>query len=119
MEKVTGIGGVFYRAKDPDALRAWYATHLGVEGMPWTQEGGYTVFQPFDHDTDYFPTNKQWMINFRVHDLDAMKAQLERAGIDVKTDPAWDTPEIGRFARIHDPEGNPIELWEPASPPPA
>ena len=57
------------------------------------------------------------MINFRVNDLDAMKAQLEGAGIEVKTDPSWDAPAVGRFARIHDPEGNPIELWEPAAPP--
>ncbi|MEL6437261.1 MAG: VOC family protein [Pseudomonadota bacterium] len=117
MEKVNGIGGVFYRADNPDALRAWYAEHLGVEGMPWTQTGGYTVYQPFARDTDYFPDTKQWMINFRVDDLEAMTKQLEGAGIDVKTDPSWDMPEVGRFARIHDPEGNPIELWEPAAPP--
>jgi predicted enzyme related to lactoylglutathione lyase len=68
---------------------------------------------PFAGDTDHWPDSKQWMINFRVEDLDGFLSQLRQAGIAVKTDPAWDSPETGRFARIHDPEGNPIELWEP------
>lgn len=115
MEKVTGVGGVFYRAKDPAALKAWYAEHLGVAGVPvWRQQEGYTVFEPFAVDTDYFPADRQWMINFRVDDLDAMITQLEGAGIAVETRDEWDEPQVGRFARIHDPEGNPIELWEPA-----
>ncbi len=116
MEKVNGIGGVFFRAKDPEALSAWYKTHLGVdlsEGA-WAQAAGPTVFAPFAADTDYFGrASQQWMINFRVADLDAMIAQLEAAGIAVTTNPDWDS-FVGRFARIHDPEGNPIELWEPA-----
>ncbi|MEM1376676.1 MAG: VOC family protein [Pseudomonadota bacterium] len=117
MEKVTGIGGVFFRAKDPEALKAWYADNLGVDGMPvWHQDAGYTVFQPFDADTDYFPSDKQWMINFRVADLSAMIIQLEKADIAVETRAEWDSQGIGRFARIHDPEGNPVELWEPAAP---
>jgi predicted enzyme related to lactoylglutathione lyase len=113
---VTGIGGVFFRAKDTEALLAWYKAHLGVtmQGYePWEQAAGPTVFMPFAHDTDYWPETKQWMINFRVDDLDATLANLRAADIAVKTDPAWDSPEAGRFARIHDPEGNPIELWEP------
>jgi predicted enzyme related to lactoylglutathione lyase len=113
---VTGIGGVFFRAKDPDALLQWYKDHLGVtmEGYePWRQAAGPTVFMPFAGDTDHWPDSKQWMINFRVEDLDGFLSQLRQAGIAVKTDPAWDSPETGRFARIHDPEGNPIELWEP------
>jgi len=118
MEKVTGIGGMFFRAKDPAALTTWYAEHLGVTDLaaglgPWRQEEGFTVFAPFPADTDYFGrADQQWMINFRVTDLDAMIRQLEGAGIAVETRAEWDS-EVGRFARIHDPEGNPVELWEP------
>ena len=113
MAKATGIGGVFFRSRDTDALAKWYETHLGVPGF-WQQEAGMTVFAPFKETTDYFPAAKQWMINFRVDDLDALIAQLTLAGIAVETRPdEWDTPETGRFARIADPEGNQIELWEP------
>lgn len=113
---VSGIGGVFFRAKDPDALTQWYKTHFAVtmEGYePWKQAAGPTVFMPFAGDTDYWPGGKQWMINFRVEDLDTLLTKLKGAGIAVRTDPAWDSPETGRFARIEDPEGNNIELWEP------
>jgi len=119
---VTGIGGLFFRAKDPTALGDWYLTHLGV-GAPegtfvWDQQAGPTVFSPFKADSDYFPADKQWMINLRVDDLDGLTTSLKAAGIAVITKPEWDTmPEIGKFARIHDPEGNPIELWQPATPP--
>lgn len=116
LEKVTGIGGIFFRARDGNALSGWYARHLGVDpgNAVWQQQAGPTVFAPFKHDTDYFGRrDQQWMINFRVQDLSALIAQLEAAGIAVETRPDWDS-EIGRFARIHDPEGNPIELWEPA-----
>lgn len=117
MQKVTGIGGVFFRAKDPEALQAWYREHLGLTGLDpvWRQEEGATVFMPFAADTDYFGSaEQQWMINFRVADLDAMIAQLKAADIAVETRAEWDS-EVGRFARIHDPEGNPIELWEPSA----
>ncbi len=113
---IDGIGGVFFRAKDPKALTEWYRTHLGVtmEGYePWRQAAGPTVFMPFASGADYWPDSKQWMINFRVTDFDAFLSKLRQADIAVETNPAWDTPETGRFARIHDPEGNPIELWEP------
>jgi predicted enzyme related to lactoylglutathione lyase len=113
---VSGIGGVFFRAKDPEALLQWYRTHFGVtmEGYePWRQEAGPTVFMPFSSDTDHWPDSKQWMINFRVTELDEVLSKLRQAGIEVVTNPAWDAPETGRFARIQDPEGNPIELWEP------
>jgi predicted enzyme related to lactoylglutathione lyase len=117
MERVTGIGGLFFRAKDPATLTDWYRTHLGVDlghEPPWRQEAGITVMAAFDADTDYFGRDsQQWMINFRVESLDAMTAQLEAAGIAVQKDPGWDMPGVGRFARIQDPEGNPIELWEP------
>ncbi len=118
MHKVKGIGGFFFRARDPQALATWYATHLGVEGedgAPWQQAAGYTVFAPFPADTEYFGRSEQgWMLNFRVDDLDAMLGQLEDAGITTEQRAEWDMPEVGRFARLHDPEGNPIELWEPA-----
>lgn len=121
-EKVTGIGGLFFRAHDPKALGHWYQQHLGVSLTPssyddqvWQQEAGPTVFSPFPQTSDYFgDALKVWMVNFRVRDLDKMAAQLQTAGIAVKIDPQ--TYPNGRFARLHDPEGNPIELWQPARP---
>jgi len=113
MEKVEGIGGIFFRARNPDVLTAWYRDMLGVGGEgyePWQQQAGPTVFTPFAQDTEYFGRPEQaWMINFRVRDLDAMVAQLTAAGIAVTTE----TYSYGRFGRLHDPEGNPIELWQP------
>ena len=122
MEKVTGIGGFFFRAKDPKALGLWYQQHLGVsliptsyEESPWQQEAGPTAFAPFKETSDYFgDTQKVWMLNFRVRDLDKMTAQLQAAGIEVKMDPQ--SYPNGRFARVPDPQGNPIELWQPARP---
>ncbi len=119
MEKVSGIGGLFFRARDPKALGEWYETNLGVKRVPdnydeppWSQEAGHTVFAPFSQDTEYFGRpEQQWMINFRVRDLDAMVAQLEAAGNQVEVDP--ENYPNGRFALVHDPEGNPIQLWEP------
>jgi predicted enzyme related to lactoylglutathione lyase len=119
MQKVDGIGGLFFRAKNPAALSQWYREHLGIDPVPadygqksWSQEAGPTVFAPFAQDTDYLGSaDRQWMINFRVRDLDGMVEQLRAAKIDISIDP---TPyPNGRFARLHDPEGNPIELWEP------
>jgi predicted enzyme related to lactoylglutathione lyase len=110
---VTGIGGLFFRSDDPDALGAWYKTHFGIGGYDWRQSEGPTVFAPFKKSTDYFAAEKQWMLNLRVSDLDALVGDLETAGIPVIRDPSADTPEMGRFARVHDPEGNAIELWEP------
>ena len=120
MEKVTGIGGLFFRAHDPAALGNWYLQHLGIALTPtsegatvWQQEAGPTVFSPFPEKSGYFgDPNKVWMVNFRVRDLDKMAAQLRMAGIEVKIDPQ--SYPHGRFARLHDPEGNPIELWQPA-----
>ena len=119
MQRVTGIGGLFFRAKNPSATAQWYKKHLGVDLVPgdynqkpWSQEEGPTVVAPFPQDTEYFgDAQKHWMINFRVRDLAAMVAQLRTATIDVSVDP--ETYPNGRFARLHDPEGNPIELWEP------
>lgn len=113
MAKAVGIGGLFFRARDTEALAKWYETHLGVPGF-WNQEAGLTIYSPFKADTTYFPADKQWMVNFRVDDLDGLIAQLKSAGIAVETRPnEWDTPETGRFARVADPEGNQIELWQP------
>ena len=117
-ERVTGIGGIFFRAKDPKALAEWYEQNLGVTrtpesagAEPWRQEAGTTVFAPFKADTKYFGRpEQQWMINFRVRDLSAMIEQLERAGIAVEIE---GDDSIGRFARLQDPEGNPIQLWQP------
>jgi len=122
MEKVTGIGGFFFRAKDPKALGLWYQQHLGILTIPtsyeehgWQQEAGSTAFAAFPETTKYFgDPNKSWMLNFRIRDLDKMVAQLQAAGIEVKIDPQ--SYPNGRFARLHDPEGNPIELWQPKVP---
>jgi glyoxylase I family protein len=118
-ERVLGIGGFFFRARDPKALADWYRIHLGVGLVPagaeqsgWHTEAGPTAFQPFSLTSKYFgDTNQMWMVNFRVRSLDKMAAQLRSAGIEVAVDPQ--TYPYGRFARIHDPEQNPIELWEP------
>ena len=114
--RVTGIGGFFFRAADPQALTGWYRAHLGIGEAPvWMQEAGPTVVEPFAEDGEYFPTGNRFMLNLRVAGLDALVARLEAAGIAVERRGEWDMPGVGRFARIHDPEGNPIELWEPES----
>ena len=121
MEKVTGIGGLYFRAHDPAALGDWYEKHLGITLVPtsydkpvWHQEAGPTAFSPFPETSHYFgDSSKVWIVNFRVRDLDKMAAQLQSAGIAVKIDPQ--SYPNGRFARLHDPEGNPIELWQPNS----
>jgi predicted enzyme related to lactoylglutathione lyase len=116
-ERVGGIGGVFFRASDPDALRAWYAKYLGIEmedyGTTFTARAGdQTVWAPFAADTDYWPTGQQLMVNFRVDDLDAMIEQLRAAGVEV--DENVHEMAFGRFGWAVDPEGNRFELWEPA-----
>lgn len=116
MQKVTGIGGVFFKARDPKALAKWYEDVLGIDinDKTWVQDRGQTVFAPFRADTDYFERpDQQWMLCFRVNDLRAMIEQLRSAGLSVIEKPEWNS-EVGEFARIHDPEGNPIELWQPS-----
>ena len=117
MARVTGIGGIFFRAKDPAALNDWYRTHLGItqpDVAVWMQEAGPTVFSPFKADTEYFAADKHWMLNLRVDDLKGLMAQLQAAGIAAETRADWDGDgSYGTFARIHDPEGTPIELWQP------
>jgi len=121
-ERVLGIGGLFFRSHDPEKLAQWYQLHLGIDPVPteyghpgWQQAAGPTVFAPFPAETGYFGSKQQaWMVNFRVRSLDAMILQLQKSNIEVKVDP--EKYPNGRFARLHDPEGNPIELWEPVSP---
>ncbi len=125
---VEAIGGLFFRARDPEMLGAWYRDTLGIgagcasEGAgetdqwTWKTLGGPVVFAPFKADSDYFAPDKAFMLNLRVSGLDAMIADLRKRGIAIITNPEWDHPDMGRFARIHDPEGNAIELWEPPSP---
>ena len=126
---VLGVGGFFFRAQDPDALTAWYREHLGIgagcaaegTGAPdewsWQVQGGPLAFAPFETGTDYWAADKQFMLNLRVRDLDGLVDQLNAGGITVIVKPEWNSPEAGRFARIHDPEGNAIELWEPPAAP--
>lgn len=119
MERVLGIGGLFFRAKDPEALSRWYLDMLGInltptdlDMKPWVADGGVTVFAPFPENTDYFPPGQQFMVNFRVANMDAMLEQLTSGGIDVFNDQTMEG--LGRFVHLRDPEGNAIELWEPA-----
>ena len=128
MARVTGIGGIFLRARDPKALSAWYAKHLGISVTPygasfiWSEcdqpEGagkGLTAWNIFPADTKYFGPDanpvQQTMVNYRVDDLDALLDQLRAAGVQI--DPHRDDADYGRFAWIYDPEGNRIELWQP------
>lgn len=119
MERVTGIGGVFVRARDPELLSRWYADLLGVppppasyDEPPWWQEAGATVFFVMPDDAEAFGgPQHSWALNFRVDDLDAMVAQLRRAGVAVEVD--QETYPNGRFATCHDPEGNEVQLWQP------
>lgn len=120
MERVAGIGGVFFRARDPDGLAAWYREHLGVPveegrtygGFSSSGEGEPTVWSVFPADTDYFgPGSAELMVNYRVRDLDAMLDQLRDAGVEVE-DRVQDS-DYGRFGWATDPEGNRFELWEP------
>ena len=125
MEKVLGIGGFFWRSRDPKALGTWYETHLGIPGespdyntLPWQAAGGTTVFVTFSQTTEMFGRpEQQWMINFRVRDMNALVAQLEAAGIAVEVDP--EHYPNGWFASLKDPEGNPIQLWQEEAPPAA
>jgi predicted enzyme related to lactoylglutathione lyase len=124
MERVTGIGGIFFKSEDPKKLKEWYRQHMGIEPdadgyvtFKWREldkpEGkASTVWEPFPADTTYFePTRSQFMINYRVRNLDAMLAQLRAAGATV--DEKIEVMEFGKFGWATDPDGNRFELWEP------
>ncbi|HEY4117766.1 MAG TPA: VOC family protein [Byssovorax sp.] len=121
MTRVTGIGGVFFKARDPKAIQAWYEKHLGVPTGPggivftWGGDGsapGQTIWAPFANDTKYFgPSAQSHMVNFRVADLDALLAELAKEGVEII--PERSDYDFGRFAWIVDCEGNRVELWEP------
>ena len=118
MERVQGIGGVFFRARDAQSLARWYERHLGIPIEEWggsimrAEAGDVTVWSPFKDDTEYFgPSGQQLMVNYRVSDLDAMLEQLRAAGVEVDENRHED--ENGRFGWAVDPEGNRIKLWQP------
>ena len=120
MAKVIGLGGIFFKSRDPGALTAWYAQHLGLEPEAWggarfredASRPGYLLWTPFPADTTYFePSQQPYMINFRVDDLDGLLARLRAEGVQV--DERVDRSEYGAFGWIMDPEGNRIELWQP------
>lgn len=124
MKRVTGIGGIFFKAKDPKALGAWYRDHLGIAVEEWGGAAfrwaspdnpsgtGTTIWSPFKDETDYFaPSKAPFMINYRVADLHALLAQLRAEGCAV--DEKVDESEYGKFGWVVDPEGNKIELWQP------
>lgn len=123
MARVTGVGGVFLRARDPEALGAWYKRHLGVpfnDGFAkfkWAEvpdPDAQTIWAPFDFDTTYFGSDKQQaMVNYRVDDLDALLSDLAAAGVEIV--PERSDEGFGRFAWIIDCEGNRVELWEPST----
>lgn len=123
MKKVTGIGGIFFKSKDPDQLREWYSQKLGFESSPYgamfqwrksddTEKEGTTVWNPFPENTTYFaPSTKEFMMNYIVENLEELVEQLKQEGVTILDEIA--ASEYGKFVHILDPEGNGIELWEP------
>lgn len=116
MQRVTGIGGIFFHAKDPAALRGWYQKHLGVDVQPWGgaafTESGTTAWSISQADGDHFaPSTSSFMINYRVHDLTGLLQALRDEGCHVleKTEDG----DYGKFGWVIDPEGNKVELWQP------
>lgn len=123
IKRVTGVGGIFFKSSDPKKLREWYQTHLGIKTnqygavFEWRQaldstKKGFLQWSPFNEKTKYFePSEKQFMINYRVDNLEALLGELKKEGVTI-TD-TMQTYDYGKFAHIMDPEGNKIELWEP------
>ena len=122
MKRVTGIGGIFFKSKDPKRLGAWYRDHLGLDVSDWggaifqwggpESEPGMTIWTPFAQDTDKMaPSNASFMINFRVADLDALLAALRSEGCNILDQ--QEASEFGKFGWVMDPDGNKVELWEP------
>jgi predicted enzyme related to lactoylglutathione lyase len=124
MKKVTGIGGVFFKCQDPGKMREWYKTHLGVDStdyganFEWREEAdpnkkGSTAWNPFPDKTKYFePSTKDFMINYRVENLEALVEELKKEGVTIVDN--IESYDFGKFVHIMDMEGNKIELWEPA-----
>lgn len=121
-KRVTGIGGVFFKAKDPDKIRKWYERHLGFPydrygcSFEWVQKEckkpGHTAWSPFSEDTQYYtPSTKDFMFNYRVENLEELLKILKDEGVQVVGE--METHDYGKFGWIMDPEGNKIELWEP------
>jgi len=126
MKRVTGIGGIFFQAQDPVALRTWYARHLGIDVLDWggaaftwsdearQPDGGVTIWSVAQAGSEQFsPGTSAFMINYRVADLDGLLAALREEGCKV-LDKSEDS-EFGKFGWVIDPEGNKVELWEPPS----
>ncbi len=123
MKRVTSLGGIFFKCKDPDKVKEWYSKHLGFDvdkygtTFEWRKSDdkdkkGYTVWSPFKEDTKYFePSTKEFMINYRVENIEKLVAELKKEGVKVVDE--IETYEYGKFVHILDVEGNKIELWEP------
>jgi predicted enzyme related to lactoylglutathione lyase len=123
MKKVTGIGGIFFKCNDPDKMKEWYKTHLGLDTneygatFEWKEasdstKNGSTQWSPFPETTKYFePSTKDFMINYRVADLEALVEELKKEGVTIVD--TIETYEYGKFVHIIDMEGNKIQLWEP------
>ena len=122
MKRVTSVGGIFFKCKDPEKMRQWYNTHLGIDAGPYGAKIGqekdgektadYVLWTAFPETTKYFgPSNQDFMINYRVADLDALVRELKKEGVKILDDVA--DSDFGKFVHIEDPEGNKIELWEP------
>lgn len=124
MKKVTGIGGIFFKCRDPKKINEWYKTHLGIETgdygatFEWREDAdsskkGSTQWTPFDDKTKYFePSSKDFMINYRVDDLEGLVEQLKKEGVTIVD--KIETFDYGKFIHIIDVEGNKVELWEPS-----
>ena len=122
MKKVTGIGGIFFKCKDPKAINEWYKTHLGFDTTPYgtsfewreiddSTKKGVTQWNPFAENTKYFaPSTKDFMINYRVENLEALVEELKKENVTIVD--KIETYDYGKFVHILDPEGNKIELWE-------
>jgi predicted enzyme related to lactoylglutathione lyase len=125
MKKVTGIGGIFFKCKDPDKMKEWYKTHLGLETNPYgatfewreasdSAKKGSTQWSPFAETTKYFePSSKDFMINYRVEDLVGLVGELKKEGVTIVD--KIESFDFGKFVHIIDLEGNKIELWEPSN----
>jgi predicted enzyme related to lactoylglutathione lyase len=123
MKKVTGIGGIFFKCADPAQMNEWYAKHLGIPVSKWgttfewremeqPDKTGQTVWSPFPQNTEHFnPSTKDFMINYRVENIEALVEQLKADGVTIIDE--IKTYEYGKFVHILDPEGNALELWEP------